>query len=273
MSDEQFAVEPGVIFVTTYGSVTVETTQSLVLLTRHIERQGLNNIDIRLVVNTLVDKARNECVQQMLNTPAKWMLFIDADMDFKPEILNVLLETAFNSCKWADIVGGYCCLRGWPYMPTMDTGTGTWEPWEYNIGPREVMRTGAACMLIKRHVLERMEQPWFGVRPIPRPLDIMYEFDNYCNQKLDGRNPFRKLPEWDALEHAAAEESGKPPLSTVGEDSGFCDRAKALGFRIVVQTNATLGHVSRQVITGDDHTKAMKEQRDNENLACGVLPL
>lgn len=272
MTDEQFAVEPGVIFVTSYGLVQVDTAQSLVNLMRHIERKGLTNIDMRFVINTLVDKARNDCVSQLLAVPeAKWMLFLDADMTFNPNVLDTLLETAFHTLKWADIVGGYCNLRGPPYLPTMDTGTGSWESWEPNIGPREVMRTGAACLLIKRHVFEKMPPPWFGVRPSRRPIEVLYDFDNYCNQKLDNRNPFREMRQWDALVRAAEAEAGKPDLSTVGEDSGFCDRAKALGFRIVVQTNAVCGHVSQKVITGEDHIKAMKEVRQAEDAACGIL--
>jgi len=273
VADEQFAVEPGIIFITTYGSVTMDTAQCLVQTTRQLERDGLVNIDIRFVVNTLVDKARNMCAEQLLGSQAKWLMFLDADMVWQPNLVNTILATAFRDCKWADIVGGYCCLRGWPYLPTIDTGTGTWESWEPNIGPLEVMRTGAACMLVKRHVFEKMRPLWFGTRPAPRPLDMMLELDNYANQRFDGNNPFRKLPEWQQLEQCAAEDVGKPPVSTVGEDSGFCDRAKALGFRIVVQTNTTLGHVDKKVITGDDHVKAMKEQREKENLASGVLPL
>jgi hypothetical protein len=61
------------------------------------------------------------------------------------------------------------------------------------------------------------------------------------------------------------------PFSSVGEDSNFCDRAKGMGFRIVVQTNLTINHVDRKVITPNDHLDAMKHLREQEAHAAGVL--
>jgi hypothetical protein len=210
----------------------------------------------------------------LLASEAQFLMFFDADMRWQPQILDILLQTAFGDCQWADIVGGYCNLRGHPYLPTIDTGTGTWESIEPNIGPREAMRTGSACILIKRHVFEKMQSPWYGIRPVPSPLQVMYELDNWANQRLDGHNPLREYHEWDQLEQCAiAEGTNKGEWSTVGEDSGFCDRAKAMGFRIVVQTNAVCHHVDKKVITPDDHLKAMKEIREAESMACGVTPL
>ena len=189
-----------------------------------------------------------------------------------------MLKTAFADCKWADIVGAYCQLRGKPYLPTIDTGTGTWESWIAGQGPLEVIRTGAACVLIKRQVFEKLEYPWYGIRPTPRPLDMFAEVDNFARVKFDGRNPFTRLPEWEQLLTCARQDAqSKPPgksvqqYQTVGEDSSLCDKAKAAGFRIVVDTNAVCGHIDRKIIQPQDHADAMKEVRVSEDAAVGII--
>jgi len=270
---QQIEIPRGHVVITTYGPVTAETMVSYGDMRVRAHSLGLNNVVWNVVHGHLVDKARNEAVQQMLADPqAKWLWFIDADMSFKPDLIDKMLSTAFSMCPWADIVGGWCPLRGEPYLPTIDTGTGTWEPIAPHDGPKEVIRTGAACVLVKRHVYEKMQPPWYGVRPAPRPLDMLYEFDNYCNIKFDGKNPFLKYSEWNKLLQCATDEGGQANgYTTVGEDSSFCDRAKALGFRIVVQTDAVCNHIDRRTITPEDHLNAMKERRKRIRAAAGIM--
>ena len=61
------------------------------------------------------------------------------------------------------------------------------------------------------------------------------------------------------------------PYHTVGEDSNLADRARAAGFRIVVQTNAVVNHIDKKIITPQDHLDAFKKIREGEGLALGVL--
>ena len=278
-------VPAGLLAVTSYGQITAETFQCTMDLVRHNHLAGITNVQYTTIIGNLVDKARNEAARGMLANPNfKYVLFIDADMTFAPDTVQKLLLTAFHPqmCAWADAVGAWCPLRGKPFLPTIDTGSGTWEPHDANIGPIEVIRTGSACILVKRHVFERMEYPWYGVRPAPRPIDILAEVDNYARVKMDGRNLLRESPTWAVLEKCAREDAtsqrGNPAaqapggfMSSVGEDSNLCDRIKALGMRIVVQTDATCGHLQREVITPQMHMDAMKESERQTRLAVGVL--
>jgi hypothetical protein len=106
---------------------------------------------------------------------------------------------------------------------------------------------------------------------------MLAEVDNFARIKFDGRNPFRRLPEWDQIVKCARDEASKQPsvsgrsANTVGEDSNFTDRAKALGFRIVVQTNLVLGHVDKKVIWPKDHVDAMQAAQKRSRAAVGVL--
>lgn len=275
---EGYPVPPGIIAVTSYGSVALETVRCLTEMRGALDKQGLHNVTWQYVPGTLVDKARNDAVEAMLRTPAQWLLFLDADMVFAPHIAAQLIETAFAQqsqqlkvAPWADIIGAWCPLRGSPYLPTIDTGTGTWEPHEPNQGVVEVIRTGSACILIKRHVFEKMARPWYGVRNAPRPLDVMAELDNFARTKFDGRNPFAERAEWAQLLGCARDENLRAPQGgAVGEDSNFCDRAKALGFRIAVQTHAVASHVDRMIITPQQHREAIQAARKRWRHLVGV---
>src|SRR5512146_3273953 len=259
-------IPAGLLALTTYGAVTAETVQALLDAQRFLFQSGITNVNIATVTGTLVDKARNESAKQMLaNASLKYLIFLDADMMFRPDLIQRLLMTAYvgqwqdangnvwGGAPWADVVGAWCPLRGKPYLPTIDTGSGTWESTAAYDGPKEVIRTGSACVLIKRHVFESMEFPWYGVRPAPRPIDVMVELDNFARCKMDGQNPLRESPAWATLEQCAKQDAAAQRakglshpaqiLSSVGEDSNFCDRAKALGFRIVVQTDAVAEHL------------------------------
>jgi len=275
MADDGYQVPPGIIAITSYGSVRPETAQSLLDLKDRARDIGLTNVQFQFVIATLVDKARNDAVEAMLANPANgWLWFIDADMIVPKEALDHILVTAFRDCPWADIVGGYCQLRGDPFLPTIDTGSGLWESHLPGQGALEVIRTGGACTLIKRQVFEKMAYPWYGIRPAATPLDMLAEVDNFARIKFDGRNPFSGMKEWQQLIQCARDDQpiqqGKRRPNTVGEDSNFTDRAKALGFRIVVQTNAVIGHVDKKVIWPQDHAEAMKRGAKFNRLAVGV---
>lgn len=268
-------VPRGVVCLTTYGKIEADTAHAYAEM--RVRAQALNLTQVSWPPpfhGSLVDKTRNEAVRTMLADPAQqWLWFLDGDMVWQPNLIDQILSTAFGEVPDADIVGGWCPLRSPPYMPTIDTGTGTWEPIPPGQGPIPVIRTGAACVLIKRHVYEKMQYPWYGIRNAPRPLDAMLEFDNYTRIKFDGRNPFRAMKEWGQLQQCAEQDamSGKPDGGTVGEDSSFADRAHALGFTIVVQTNAVCCHIDRKTITPEDHVQAMKDLRNRQMLASGVL--
>ena len=281
-------VPPGMVALTTYGVVQPETAQSLLEMRAFCELSGLRDVVWSWISGSLVDKARNDAARTFLGArvsgqPLQWICFVDCDMVFAPNVLDLLLATAYQQTPWADIVGAYCQLRGKPYLPTTDFGSGLWEASDPHCGPMEVIRTGSAFIIIKRHVFERMEFPWYGVRPARRPIDMLAEVDNFARIKMDGRNPLRDHPAWATLEQCAMQDAQRqqaqtppnaPPgafFSSVGEDSSFCDRARALGFRIIVQSDAVVGHLDRYVITANDHKKAMHELEQQQRLATGIL--
>lgn len=276
MTDAKWQVPKGLVVMTSHGSVRQETTGAWGDSRAFFAANGITNVTWQIVPGALVDKTRNEAVVQMLGDPqAQFLLMIDADMTWRADAPLQLIERAFNSLPIADIIGGWCPLRGWPYLPTIDPGSGTWEPVAPMSGVIEVMRTGGAFVLIKRHVFERMSAPWYHVNFAPKALDALQAVETYALTKFDGRNPLRGLPEWALLEKCALEESqpqaNSYPYQHIGEDSGFADKARALGFRIWVDTDVVVNHVESHIITADKHLEAMRELRENEAYAAGVL--
>jgi hypothetical protein len=280
----QIQIPAGLVVTTTYGPVRHETAQCLMEMRSASERAGLLNVGWTMVPGTLVEKARNDAVRTMLGafrdpqgvSQAQWILFVDGDMTFGPDALTRILTTAFGTHPWADVVGGYCTLKGELGLPTIDTGTGTWESVFPGRGPVEVMRTGAAFLLCKRHVFDRIPQPWFRLRVPARPLDFMAEVDNWARMKLDGANPFRGLPgkPWERLvELASSDPSAAPGTfvpAEVGEDSGFCDRVRMAGMRIVVDTNIEVGHLDTVVVNSGTHKRKMAELKAQWLQTVGV---
>ena len=279
MPEPQVQIPPGLIVITTYGVITQQTVSSLLEARSFAERQGLKNVSYQMISGTLVEKARNEAVRQTLrNTDFQWLLQCDADMTWQPDAFIRILASAYGELPAADVMGAYCPLRGDLALPTMDTGTGTWEAgWFPGSGIVRVIRTGAAFLLVKRHVLEALKDPWFRMRVPARPMDFMAEVDNFARLKFDGRNPFREMPnrEWERLEDCAKQDPSVVaeqfvPVE-VGEDSGFCDRVCNAGFSIYVNTDIVCGHVEQTVTSWPQHKKALETNEVSQRQCCGIL--
>lgn len=277
MPEQQVSIPSGLVCVTTYGMITQQTAQCLMDARSHTEQQGLKNIQYLMLPGSLVEKARNEAVRTMLRNKQEWLLFIDGDCTFAPNAILTILVSAFGEFPQADVMGAWCPLRGELALPTIDTGTGTWESHYPGSGILAVMRTGGAFLLCKKKVFDALRDPWFRMRVPARPIDFMAEVDNYARIKFDGQNPFRNTPDqyWERLEKCAADDpsivvDNFVPVE-VGEDSGFCDRVKLAGFNIFVNTNIACGHVDQKVLQWVDHKKAIEESEKRQRLATGIL--
>ena len=274
---QQIQIPSGFVCVTTYGMITQQTVQCLLNARSFCEKQGLINIQWVMIPGALVEKSRNEAARQMLRGGHGFIIYIDGDCTFEENALLALLQSAYGEVPQADAMGGWCPLRGELALPTIDTGTGTWESHYPGSGIMPVMRTGGAFLLVKRHVFEALKDPWFRMRVPARPMDFMGEVDNYARMKFNGENPFRGTIEqaWERLEKCAQDDpsivvENFVPVE-VGEDSGFCDRAKLAGFQLFVNTNIACGHVDAKVLSWQDHKRAMDETVKWQRLASGLL--
>jgi GT2 family glycosyltransferase len=166
---------------------------------------------------------RNAIVKQFLaESDAEWLLMLDSDMTFQPDLVDRLIEHA--DPHTAPIVGGLCfgIDDGWLFPTLYDLAGTVEEPQfvRYNTwAPEQMMpvfATGAAALLMHRRALKTVQAgrfsavyPWFQER-----------------------------------------EAGGMP---VGEDVTFCWRAQSVGMPVHVNTAVHLGHVKQHTLTMDGY--------------------
>ena len=108
-----------------------------------------------------------------------------------------------------------------------------------------------------------------------RIVDAFAEIDNFARIKMDGTNPLRDHPAWSVLERIAIQDPSTIPgqfvPAEVGEDSGFCDRVRHAGMRIVVNTDVVTGHLNQEVINWETHRDAMRDRQLDQRYLVGLM--
>ncbi len=102
--------------------------------------------------------ARNRIVQEALKYNSDYLLFIDADMVFKPDLLLRLLKhdvPFVNALAFRRIKPHYPCIFKW------NEKEGSYETVPYFGGLLEVDATGMPAVLIKMEIFKKMKQPWY----------------------------------------------------------------------------------------------------------------
>lgn len=263
---------PGVVAtVITTGAEDPHFGQALSDMRSFNDRNGWHRVEYIKIHCPFVETGRDEVVEHALKQRYAWLLMIDADAaPFAPESLARILHTAFVAAPHADVVGAYCQLKNPPFLPTIDTGSGTWEAHYPGEGILPVIRTGGHFLLVKPSICTRFGPPWFRTRRTLRPIDALAEVDNYARVKEAGENRLTQTETWrNLLDQAKAEGGGA--VSTVGEDSGFSDAVKAAGGTIVVDTRIYVGHVGKRVVAPEMLNDEMKRREARLRAAVGVL--
>lgn len=162
--------------------------------------------------------AYNQAVAQALQLDAEWMLLMDVDQTFPQNTIQRLLETAKKHD--AKIVSVLYHLGRPPYPPVAGWikrqgdedayVNSAGHEWRDNYAPLgdgvvEVDWVGTGGLLVHREVIDKMWQP-------------------------NADAPF--MDTWH--QHAG--------IRKLGHDMNFCARAKALGYKILVDTSVVSGH-------------------------------
>ncbi len=133
-----------------------EFTRSLLTLERPARSR------VAFVYGAYIQAGRDQLVREMLDTDAQWLFMVDDDHTFDRRLLINLLD------RHVDVVGALAVSRKPPYFPCAhaetDTKTGISRGLslrEMRFELQEVGAVGTGAILIRRHVLEAMEPPWF----------------------------------------------------------------------------------------------------------------
>ena len=205
-----------------HGDVRGAFTASLVALTAYSTVHGLlDAAPARLEHGPVLDVGRNRLVAKFLDqTDADWLLMVDGDMAFYPDVLERLLRTARLTPTLLDTPA---IVSGLAYTSTEETGqraamyrlnddghpatVDTWDDGEVI----DVDATGAACLLVHRDVY---------VDLMPGPFDRI---------ELDGH--------------------------LLGEDFSFGLTARKAGHRIVVDTGVEFRHIKYGFLDTDSYRR------------------
>ena len=150
-------------------------------------------------------QGRIYCVVQAMKNKSDWILYVDDDMTFEPNALEVLMETG------KEIVGVNSYSRVLPLSTTvmqMDKD-GKYKdpskhmPYEMKVPEElfEALAIGMGVALIKMEVFEKIKKPWF-------------KFDMH-----------------------------KDGYMIQGEDAWFCSQARNAGYKIWVEPKVKVGHL------------------------------
>jgi len=109
---------------------------------------------------------------------AEWLCLLADDHTFQPAMLWQLLAHDVA------IVAPLCCLRRPPFAPSLYHQDGpdyrgyTWEELRGKSGLLAVDAMGGPGVIIRRHVLETLPDPWFENHPLQReaPCEDLYFF-------------------------------------------------------------------------------------------------
>jgi hypothetical protein len=197
-----------------------------------LRRGGI--LAIRCPSAGLLPAARNRVVTHFLRGRAGWLWLVDTDMGFPPDTVPRLLAAADPTDR--PIVGGLCFAQrelgddGYGGQLVVPTPTiFDWVTDTDGMGAFEVRAayerdavircdgTGAACLLIHRGVLERVQERF-------------------------GPAWFDRIPARDG---------------SVGEDLSFCMRARELGIPVHVHTGVRTTHMKTRWLSEQDYLAAI----------------
>ena len=140
-----------VIGIPTSGNVNWRFASSLMSL------QLPCNTRVIWQVRSMIDTARNSIVQEFLKAPGKFLMMIDDDHEFNPDLAIRLMEHN------VDVVGALAFKRRPGYEPCVYKIKPE-DKKNYPILPKvfqEVDVVGTGGIMIKREVLEGMQFPYF----------------------------------------------------------------------------------------------------------------
>jgi hypothetical protein len=112
-----------------------------------------------------IDFMRERLVESAIKQNADFILFLDTDMDFPPDIINKMLGH-FKTYENIEAITGLYTWKQPPFMPHVYPKLT--ENGKFTIGalfpldkPFDVEGAGMGCVMIKKQVFDRTPQPWF----------------------------------------------------------------------------------------------------------------
>ena len=180
------------------------------------------DVEVGFHIGSLVYDSRNKLAERAINSDADYVLWLDSDMTFVPDTLDMMLDT-LKTNNYEVLTGMYFRRRP-PFTPTLfeelrilPTGTVTKEFDEIPDEIFEVAGCGFGCVLMSTDVL----------------------------MSVQGKHR--------QMFH---------PLNNGGEDLSFCWRARNCGYKIMCDPEIVCGHVGYAVVNDAFYRNYQKGAND-----------
>ena len=210
-----------------YDSMRVETTVSLIDTFSTLGGHGIE-CKFKSVKTSLVTHGRNLLTAGFLNSGFDYMLFVDADVEFKPEAVMRMLVTK------KDIISTPYRVKNEPekleyavkFKDSKDIKILPWDIVEIEEGP-------AGLMLIHRRVYERLmkERPELKINFDKKTRDLM-------NEEIGAKDDAIDRYMYNFWDTTFCLEDGE----WKGEDLSFCNLATDAGFKIYANLDSGTTH-------------------------------
>lgn len=176
------------------------------------------DIEIGYHIGSLVYDSRNKLAERAINSKADYIFWLDSDMSFMPDTLDMMLKTLIDN-QMAMLAGMYFRRRP-PFTPTLfkevkisKVGVECVNFDDIPEGIVEIGGCGFGCVLMRQDVL------W----------NVMLKQNTYGLMFT--------------------------PMLGVGEDLSFCWRARQCGYKIYCDASIALGHEVHTTITKTNRGK------------------
>lgn len=174
-------------------------------------------------MGSLVYNARNNLARQAIKAEADWVLWLDSDMVFEPNLLQKMLSVCTENN--IDFLTALCFRRKPPYTPCL-------------FDRLERVESGASYTAIMSVPDGRFQVGGCGFAGVLLSTDVLMS----VAAKFNGRM--------------------FDPFEGFGEDVAFCWRARQCGYEIWCDSDIEMGHVGQCIVTRS-YFEAYQQQQEN----------
>ena len=171
--------------------------------------QKVGDTTLAMEMSSLIYHSRNHLVGKAITLNADYMLWLDSDMVFHPDLLSKMMSTMMN--QHIDILTGVYYRRVSPYTPVL-------------LDKLEIDGKNLEAHSIEEIPNELFEVAGCGFGCVLMNTDVAFDILAKYGPPFD-------------------------PIGGVGEDLSFCWRARQLGYKIWADPSIWLGHVGNLTIS------------------------
>lgn len=125
------------------------------------------------LIDKPIDQARNALVKHAINAKAKYIWFLDDDVQCPPNVVRRLMYDLEQADDDVAVAMGIYPSKEIPAEPMIFNGDGVGAFWKWKKGEVfEVSGGGTGCMMIKTEIFQHIPEPWFKTVDEPATHEV-----------------------------------------------------------------------------------------------------